>query len=202
MENLLFPTLKGKWKNFDLNKYAKIVQQDAKTNPFLNPHLFGEWINLLHKSFGVDYSWGGYMEDREELWEGTYLPKGHRIHLGVDYWVPENTPIHMPANGKLIHYKNDKDQDGGWGGQAIFEIDMIYFIFGHLRNDSNLIVGHQLNKGDLIGHVAPLECSGGWYPHLHVQCMTKLDINVDGYGYPAYDIMDEFPNPTKIIKEN
>ncbi len=203
MENLLFPTLKGKWfTNIDLNKYAKVVQEDAENNPFLDPDLFGEWVNLLHKTLGVDYSWGGYMEDREQILEGTYLQSGHRFHLGVDYWVPENTPVHMPKDGELVFYKNDTDQEGGWGGKAIFKIDSVYFIFGHLRNDNSLIVGRKLNKGGLIGHVAPIECSGGWYPHLHVQCMIQNDVNVDGYGYHSSDMFEEFPCPVvQITKE-
>jgi len=196
MEKLLFPYLTGKWKiDIQLNKYAKVLQEDAENNPFLDPNLFGEWINLLHKSLGVDYSWGGYLEDREEILDGTYLPAGSKVHLGIDYWVPLNSPVLMPKDGKLVASRYDPDKNGGWGGQAIFDIDGLFYIFGHLHGHAGK-VGKTYARGQVIGYVADIDRSGGWYPHLHLQCMKQFNPNVDGYGYPTADLHEEFPDPT------
>lgn len=204
MEKLLFPTLAGKWKSdIQLNKYAKLLFEDIDwndftTNPFLDPNLFGEWINLLHKTFGVDYSWGGWMEDREEILNGTYLLDGKRVHLGVDFWVPEDISVHLPKEGKLVHARIDPDMNGGWGGQVIFEIDGLHYIFGHLK-DIVVTTGKVYPKGTTIGYVAEVEGSGGWYPHLHVQCMKKFDESVDGYGSRDPFRFENFPNPVGAI---
>lgn len=202
MEKLLFPTLQGKWRNIELNKYAKVLQEDAEGNPFLDPDLFGEWINLLHKTIGVDYSWGGYMEDREEILDGIYLPAGCKIHLGVDYWVPQDVAVYLPKAGKLVYARFDPDQNGGWGGQMIFDINGLYYIFGHLKEIA-IKVGEIYPAGSRIGYIAEIECNGGWYPHLHVQCMKRLGagfvVDVDGYAAPRHGLVSDFPNPMEAI---
>lgn len=203
MEKLLFPQLTGKWKeNIQLNKYVKLLLEDMGTNPFLGTGLFGPWIELLHKTFGVEYSWGGYLENREEMLEGTYLPSGCRNHLGIDFWVPESSIVHLPKDGKLLYSKMEEDQDGGWGGKVIFEIDGLFYIFGHLK-DIVSEIGKVYSKGDLVGYVAERGCNGGWYPHLHLQCMKEYNADVDGYGYALLDnrvlqycLLEQcYPNP-------
>lgn len=199
----MFPKLEGRWRKLNLNKYAKVLREDTDgTNPLLDPKLFGEWVNLLHKTLGTDYSWGGYMEDREELLDGTYLQTRQRIHLGIDYWVPEGTHVVLPKDGKLVQSRYDPDQNGGWGGQLIFNIDEVYVIFGHLAKITEQY-GKLYKKGDYIGEVAPIWGNGGWYPHLHLQCMMKFDANVDGYGTHDSWRAFEFPNPEAVatIKE-
>lgn len=192
MERLLFPTLEGTWKsNIELNKYAEVLQEDTEANVFLDSNLFGKWINLLHKSWKVDYSWGGWMENREELLSGTYLPVGYRTHLGVDFWVPVNTIVYLPWDAKLVHHRYDLDQNGGWGGQLIFEVDGLYYIFGHLKH---IVDFPSYRKGAAIGLVAEIEKNGGWYPHLHFQCIKTLNLDVDGYGLKQ---VEEFPNPMR-----
>jgi len=202
MLKLLFPTLTGTWRdNINLNKYAKVIQEDVNHNPFLNPHLFGEWINLLHKTFNVDYSWGGYLEDREEILDGTYLSSGNKIHLGVDFWVPEHTPVYLPQELRLVQSRYDDDMNGGWGGQVIFEINShLYLIFGHLKDIVNK-VNTIYPKGSVIGLVGGIHQSGGWYPHLHLQCMRKFDYSVDGYGPKNEGNFQAFPDPMLHIGE-
>ena len=209
MEKLLFPYLVGKWKtNICLNKYAKMIYADMDwsnvfaTNPFLNHNLFGEWINLLHKTLGVDYSWGGWLEDREEILDGTYLLSGHKTHLGVDFWVPLHSTVYLPKTGILVQARYDPDTNGGWGGQAIYEIDGLYVIFGHLTAlPDKSEIGKTHKAGSIVGTVADVDGSGGWYPHLHLQCMKKFEPDVDGYSKRHPFIMDTFPDPVKFLKE-
>ncbi len=194
LEKSLFPQLLGKWEpNILLNEYFSLVQKYVKYNPFLEVNLAQEWINLLHKTYGVDYSYGGYLENREQLLTNTYLNPGERIHLGVDYWVPEGTEVFLPVNAQLVYSGHDGDDDGGWGGKLVFHYKDLYFILGHL---DNLVteIGYTYTKCR-VGVVAGVDRSGGWIPHLHVQCMRKPDYTVDGYGrwYPG--IHEDFPNP-------
>lgn len=207
LEKLLFPSLTGKWKsNINLNKYAKMLHgdmdwNDFTTNPFLDPKLFGEWINLLHKTLGVDYSYGGWMEDREEILDGTYLQTGHKTHLGVDYWVPKSTTVRLPKAGRVVQVRYDPDMDGGWGGQVIYEIDGLFLVFGHLTAIlPEEAVGQTMEAGSFVGLVADVDGSGGWYPHLHLQCMKTFVPMIDGYGKRDPFIYDNFPNPEAIYK--
>jgi murein DD-endopeptidase MepM/ murein hydrolase activator NlpD len=201
MEKLLFPTLTGTWKSdVCLAKYAQVVFSDVRDrNPFLDPYIWGEWVRLLHKTWDVNFSWGGYMENREEILEGTYLQSGRRIHLGVDYWVGEGYWVCLPKKGELVYAKQHDDQNGGWGGQVIFKIDGLYYIFGHLDNIV-VKIGKVFPAGSQIGTIAGVGKSGGWWPHLHVQCMRKFDIDVDGYGSKEDPFRwTDYPNPTEAI---
>lgn len=197
MENLvksLFPRLKGKWAELNFNKWARIVKKELPYNPFLDPVLCGKWVKLLHETIKIKYSWGGYMEDRSDLWEGHYHTPGSMIHLGVDFNVPENTLVCLPKTGKLIHSELDEDQNGGWGGKIIFEIDGLYFIFGHLKHIAHEI-GRTYKEGYDIGHIAGIKSNGGWYPHLHIQCMRQFNAGIDGYGRAYSGLEYDFPNP-------
>lgn len=200
MEKLLFPQLKGKWKsNILLNKYAKLVREDVTGSPWHGKQVFGKWIDVLHETFEVDYSWGGYLENREDMLEGTYLPSGGRIHLGLDFWVPEETEVHLPKDGTLLRVSHDLDQDGGWGGQIFFEIDGIYYIFGHLGDISTYTIGKKYSANTRIAEIAGYDKNGGWYPHLHVQCMKKLDYDIDGYSYPLKTLSADYPHPMRCL---
>lgn len=184
----MFPNLEGVWKEMNLNDYTESLKKDSRGT-------FNEWVI----SYDADYLWGGWMEDREVVLADTYLPSGGRIHLGVDYWVPEGEVVHLPTDGKLVYSRHDPDQDGGWGGKVIFDINGIYHIFGHLKDLADQ-VGQVYPKGAKIGVVAPFESNGGWHPHLHLQCMRTLNVNVDGYS-KRYDGMEhDFPNPGEIWK--
>lgn len=205
LERLIFPSLTGKWlSHVQLAKYADLLAEDFDDEtpdyPFLNPEIMGDWIKLLHKTLGYDYSWGGYLEDRRYLLDGTYLPADGRIHLGVDYWVPEETPVYLPTKAKLVRSMYDNDLNGGWGGQAIFEINGMYVIFGHLKNLITNII-QEYAQGTLVGIVAPIgEFSGGWYPHLHLQCMKDFNPNVDGYAANHVGMIQRwFPDPVEFL---
>ena len=210
--NALFPQLSHeRWGELNINDLAGRVSKliypliesaampldfsgKGSDNPFLNPTICEEWTNFIHHVKGVDYSWGGYMEDRSVVWAGHYHKPGEVIHLGVDFYVPARTWVHMPCPGKLVHKFYDPDQDGGWGGQLVYETEMGFLIFGHLKNLMGE-VGDLAETDKIVGVVAEAECNGNWSPHLHVQLMAKFDPKVDGYS-KKYDGMElDFPNP-------
>lgn len=219
-----FPKMEGEWGFVDFNKVATEFQElispikalDAadwrEQNLLLDPYVAGAVAKFVRKIKGIDYCFGGYMEDRSALWEGHYMKPGEVTHLGVDLGVPAITSdghdvyVHLPVEAKLVHSFLDPDQDGGWGGKLIFEYkncDVIgddeeprYLVLGHLKRIVTDI-GTVYPTDAIVGRIAETSCNGGWSPHLHVQCMTKLVPDIDGYG-PHYEgIENDFPDPLK-----
>jgi hypothetical protein len=199
LRNKLFPSLQNfDWGTINLNECAKIISKIAPSDePFLDPKKQIALIELIHSIKEVDCTHGGYLEDRSDLWKGHYHEPGATWHLGIDYNVPENTSVYLPVKATLIHSVIDKDQYGGWGGKMIFQAENgIYFILGHLKN---MMERKVYNPGIYVGEIAGPECNGNWYPHLHVQCMRKLDLDVDGYSKMYDEIKEDFPNPELVF---
>lgn len=182
--NALFPGLKGmgSWGFVDLNAFSlcmnEIYDKDVVGKICKNPYEFDKWVKFYHKLLGINFSYGGYLEDRKDLWSGHYQEALKAIHYGVDFTVPEGTSVHIPVDGKLIDIFIDKDQDGGWGGRLTLKPKRLSS-FGHLEVDKTK---ENYVAGDVIGKIAPPETNGGWWPHLHVQLMKNFDKSVDGYG--------------------
>lgn len=199
----MFPQLQGEWGGINVNDLAVKVRQlidpllDQPCNPFLDPDQADGWIMLAQDLMGVDYTYGGWLEDRAVLWEGHYMKPGETVHLGVDFNVEAGLEVHMPVEGILKYSFHDPDQNGGWGGKLVFEIEDGYLIFGHLKNIV-ADVGRKYLPGEVVGVIAEKECNGGWGPHLHVQRMRKYQPDVDGYGRFYEGIEEDFPDPMKI----
>lgn len=200
-----FPDLQfAEWGYLDFNEIAAELQSllklgDNDPNPFLDPDSLDKWFAFVYKLKEIEYSWGGWLEDRSSLWRGHYHKPGECIHLGVDINVPENTPVLMPTWGKLVHSYQDNDQQGGWGGKVIFEVkDQHYMVLGHLKNIPGDL-GTKYSPGEPIGRVAEQALNGGWSPHLHVQVMRNFVPDVDGYG-PMYEGIElDFPDPMEFL---
>lgn len=198
--HLLFPYLKGKgsWKYVDLNSFSvcmhEIYNKYTVEKICKNPYEFNKWINFYHKLLNCDFSYGGYLEDRQVLWGGHYQEALKAIHYGVDLTVPEGIPVHIPIDGKLIDIFIDKDQDGGWGGRLTFETKKGFLLFGHLDISTTK---DNYSAGDIVGTIAGPERNGGWWPHLHVQLMKNFHKDVDGYGSYYMGIHKDFINPLR-----
>lgn len=206
-----FPDLWGEeWGYVNVNEIATdlcellgIKADDP--NPFLDSDTVDKWMGFIHKQKEIQYSWGGYLEDRSILWRGHYHKPGEVIHLGIDINVPEGTPVRMPGWGVLKHSFMDPDQNGGWGGKLIFEMTSDvgqgnYMVLGHLREIPKDI-GTKYSPGEQVGVVGGAHENGGWGPHLHVQLCREFNPDVDGYG-PLYDgIEKDFPDPLAGYKK-
>jgi murein DD-endopeptidase MepM/ murein hydrolase activator NlpD len=200
----LFPQLAGrKWECVNLDALARIdfpgLGRTREANPLNDPAACARWIDRLHERLGVDFTYGGYLEDRSHLWRGHYQEAlGRFIHLGVDYNVPAGTDVFAARRMKVQEVKKDEDQDGGWGGQIIFllpETDL-YVIYAHLEHTDLPAVGRTFEEGEKVGVVGSSSVNGGWFPHLHVQCVAgALPDGVDGYAAPSADLHLRFPNP-------
>lgn len=196
LHDLLFPSLKGSWGKLDFGKESLAVTDEP--NPFLDPKFCGEWAEKLHKRDGIDFSYGGYLEDRSNLWRGHYMKPDHAWHLGIDYNVPVGTPIHLPFNAPLIASVMDRDQNGGWGGKLIFKRLDKFLIIGHLAKEGLAAkVGMNYSAGSIVGRIGATEENGNWFPHLHVQGVAGRNEprEVDGYGKLYSGIEADYPNP-------
>ncbi|MGH7175404.1 MAG: hypothetical protein ACREGR_03545 [Minisyncoccia bacterium] len=204
----LFPELKDyNWGYLNLNDIAIQLMpllmplMDQPTNPFLSPTYCDLWKNFIHYLKGYDYSWGGYMEDRAIVWAGHYQEEGATMHVGVDFYVPTDTLVHLPVDGRLVYSSVDPDQEGGWGGRVIFDLGEEHLILAHLK-DMSKEIGRVYLKGQPVARIAEPAVNGGWSPHLHVQRVKSKDLDhvlsVDGYIKPYEGIKNDFPNPVEL----
>jgi len=204
-----------RWAEVDLNKAAVESlgsEIDDLDNPLIDPKFQTEYIERLHEQLSIDFSYTPYMEDRSTFWKGHYMmdeDPPRPIHLGIDFNVPANTFIFLPTYGETVFAIHDKDQKGGWGGRVDFfcRQENVYLIFGHLDPSSALhFKGVQLLNGIMIGFVGDTPVNGGWFPHLHLQCVSKEEyerhddpMKIDGYGAISDDLRERYPNPLSIF---
>lgn len=175
-------------------------------------------IDQLRKQNPNSIFANGYMEPRvfyttPAFRDPTNTGYEHRTkHLGVDFWLPVDTPVHAPfeATVKVVHH-NDFEKD--YGPMLIlaheFEGHPFYSLYGHLSLSSLKIVepGQHINQGDLIGYIGDSGINGHWPPHLHFQLIMDLmghNENFDGVARPSEtDIWESLsPDPNFIFKED
>lgn len=196
----LFPTCKGIWKPVNLNDEARTLVPPDRPNPLLDPGACEGFVNLATLHRKAHYTYGGYRERRDVLWRGHRYRVCTTTHLGVDYNVPAGTPVMSPALMRLIMAEREPDGGGGWGGRLIFSLQAGgYLLVAHL-GDMSLRLGHNYHPGQYIGEVGQSHENGGWYPHLHLQCMRDYEPGADGYADLADDeIARRFPDPEVVL---
>jgi murein DD-endopeptidase MepM/ murein hydrolase activator NlpD len=200
----------------DLDQAARRVFS-ANKSPYTDPSRLAEakdcdsFVQEVHAKHGVSASFGGYLEDRAFLWQGTYLGGSEKtLHLGIDFNVPSGSLVITPLAGRAIRIDNDHPERWGWGPRVFLEIETQevqrpVLIFAHLAEVS-VQVGDNLSIGTRIGAVGAPPDNGDWFAHLHVQQVRRdvydtylqTDIwQLDGYGArTAVDqLRRDFPDP-------
>lgn len=160
------------------------------------------------------YALGGYAENRKVYQQFKHFDtqSGHRnIHLGIDFWAEEGTPIFCPRDAK-VHSFQFNDNPGDYGATIILEHQKdgqaFYSLYGHLslRDLENLKPGQRIRAGDRVAHLGAENENGGWPPHLHFQLIYDLQ----GWSgdYPgvvkeseARDYLANCPNPLSFFGE-
>lgn len=184
-------------------------------NPLLDPGVCLSFVRDCHRRYGLDASYGGWLEDRRALWRGSYLDEdGRYLHLGVDVNVPGGTRVALPRRSVTLRVDNDHPEPYGWGTRLIVRPDGMeaVLIFAHLSPDIRVVPGDILEAGEPIGRVGVPPRNGGWFPHLHVQLVALRHFEtllldglryLDGYGRPeaADRLADLFPDPTPLIAD-
>jgi len=217
---MIFPNLKNKVFGYlDLNleakKWSKQKNIDlSEKNILINPDKCEEFINDIHKKYSLDFSYGGWMEDRSFLWRDWYLDKEQLfIHLAVDLNVPTGTEVATDFDAEVARIDNDFPLDGGWGTYIILKhlSKSVYVLYAHLDENILCKVGDKLNKGTIFAKVGHAPQNGNWFPHTHVQIIDadyylELEKNngwekFDGYGLKNDIEMNakRHPNPMQFI---
>ena len=192
----LFPSInKNNISNIGLsvnNSFAKHLKA------FNNLELFQQKIDALQEEYPNTIIAGGYLEQRKLYTDSNYERIGKQgkeyrnVHLGVDYWLPEQTPVHTLLDGEVIVSTNNKGFKA-YGGLIILKHQLddfeFFTLYGHLSlksiNAKN--IGDIVKKGECIGYLGDPKENGQWVPHLHFQIiLDMLDYKDDfpGVAYP------------------
>lgn len=184
-------------------------------NPLLDPGTCLAFVRDCHRRYGLDASYGGWLEDRRALWRGSYLDEDHRyLHLGIDVNVPAGTSIALPRRSAVVRVDDDHPEPYGWGSRLILRPEGMetVLILAHLSPDIRIGPGDTLEAGELVGRVGDHPRNGGWFPHLHVQLVELRHFEIllanglrdlDGYGLPEDGdrLAVQFPNPTLLFAD-
>ncbi len=213
----LFPTLtKEGVHTLDLSVGSLWLGNYAE---FDNVNLFDYKFKTLQAAYPDKILAGGYLEARTVYTSEDYKVfsdqgRAYRtIHLGIDFWIPEETPVYSVFDGRIVTIVNN-NQEKGYGGLIIVthqvEDVTFYMLYGHLSLASikQFKKGDIVQKGTCIGYIGNKEENGGWIPHLHFQLMLSLlDYEDDFPGVADYTEIsvwkDLCPSPNVLfnIKE-
>jgi murein DD-endopeptidase MepM/ murein hydrolase activator NlpD len=187
----------------------------AHPTSFSDAEFCSKFVEDLHQRRGIDASFGGYLEDRSFLWQGTYLKGSERaLHLGIDFNVPAGNEVATPFGGRVVRIDDDSPERHGWGPRIFLEcaesgpmkdpVRYVY-IFAHLT-DIKVSEGDNVDQNQVLARIGAPPRNGDWFPHLHLQ-KVRGDVferyrtsdlwKLDGYGLrsevEALEV--EFPNP-------
>lgn len=180
-------------------------------SPTLDAHVCQRMVEECHRYYGLEWSWGGWMENRSTLWRGSYMDKDDRyIHLGVDFNAYEGTHVHLDRPGQVLLIDDDHPEEHGWGKRVFIRLAEVPIVLLYAHIDTVCKKASHLQQGSQLGTIAPPRHNGGWYPHVHVQAMStdrykefrNDPAGLDGYGQfgrvPA--LAREFPDPMQFVR--
>ena len=104
-----------------------------------------------------------------------------RFHKGVDFGAPLGTPVFAAANGVVA--------DAGWRGNygeyiRLKHADNVATAYAHLNGFApNVVVGSQIQKGEVIGYVGESGVATG--PHLYYEVLLSGK-QVDPLALPKF----------------
>lgn len=199
---MIFPKLKNSifgYVNLNLESEEWYKQKDIDSstskNILLDPKSCQKFIEDVHKKYSLDFSYGGWMENRAFLWRDGYLEKDKIfIHLGIDINVPVGTEIATDFEAEVVKIDDDHDQEGGWGPHIILKnlSKPVYLIYAHLNKNILCKVGDILKKDTIFAKVGSAPFNGNWFSHVHIQSISsdyyfEIEKNnnwkkFDGYG--------------------
>lgn len=215
MKHHTFPELAGRrYGNVNLDLEARIWLPKNPGASLLKVDTCIRMVYDIHEKYGIDFSYGGWMEDRTFLWKGSYLDKHHGcVHLGVDINVPMGAEVVASFSGTIVRVDDDHPEPEGWGPRVIVRHhDLpICMIYAHLSPKIRVSAGNEIEAGTVIGTVGSSNRNGGWFPHLHVQAIRSERFEafsitnkwnmLDGYGpnTSVKKLAQDFPDPMQFI---
>jgi len=212
----LFPTIhKNEVHHIDMSVSSKWIghQQD-----FNNLDVLQFKIDQLQKEVPTKIIAGGYLEPRALYTSTAYDTIGNRgresrsIHLGIDYWLPEYTPIYALFDGEVVIAVNDAGEKE-YGGLVVLkhqtEEFVFYTLYGHntVESATKNKVGDYIKRGEKVAELANYPENGNWAPHLHFQVLLSLfDYKTDYPGVAYLSQIDVWksvcPNPNLLFKSD
>ncbi len=200
----LFPSVnRNDIYNLDLSVSSKFL---AFNSDFNDGDFFQFKIDQLQKKHPSKLIAGGYLEPRSVYTSSNYDKIGNKgsesrtIHLGIDFWLSEQTPVHALLDGEVVTAVNDSD-DKAYGGLIILKHQAENFefftLYGHLSVASVLDkkAGDVIKKGDCIGYLGSPNENGNWIPHLHFQVLlSMLNFKNDFPGVAYYNQINIWEN--------
>lgn len=193
----------GEFKEVNLNSYLFYysILNKYKSKDFSKPEIQQYFI----KKIGYN-SYGGYGENRKNIFKGTYLDKNKNyIHLGIDINVKAGTKIKCPFDAQVVDIFVDEDIGIGWGGRLILgknksftfrDFKFPLLVLAHLKPEK-LPIKTFIKKGEILGEVGTWPTNGNVFEHLHIQCINHCHYrNFDGYG--KKEDLKNNPNPFKV----
>jgi hypothetical protein len=192
-------------------------------NPLLRPDVCQLMVNDLHQRLFVESSFGGYLEDRAQLWAGSYLERANRPwHLGVDVNMPAGTQAiaNQPLTVRFVDGPDPAIQDddnGAWGSRIIVESvneEDPLLLLAHLSNEKRWHIGQVIQPEEVIATIGSWENSenGNWYDHVHIQGVTRQRFeellrtdptlqNLNGYAHTddLENVKIWYPNPSPYV---
>ncbi|MGV3505540.1 MAG: peptidoglycan DD-metalloendopeptidase family protein [Adhaeribacter sp.] len=143
---------------------------------------FEALLQQLLGQAGARVGLGGYLEDRIIYRRSSHFgaaAEKRSVHLGVDLWLPAQTPVLAPLPGR-VHSFRDNAGFGDYGPTIILEHELagqpFYALYGHLSRASlsGLVPGQAVSQGQPFAWVGPYPENGDWPAHLHFQLLTDL----------------------------
>ncbi len=158
-------------KNAELD--SAIIADTKKFQAYISKKI--EKNNSL---FGI----GLYNEDRtiyrrSKLFAQEEEPRS--VHLGLDLWLPESTPIFAPIDG-TVHSAQDNNHFGDYGPTIILEHNLdgvkFYTLYGHLSRKSlgRMKPGKKIVQGERFARVGNSKENGQWPTHVHFEIITDM----------------------------
>lgn len=161
---------------------------------------FNYKIDQLHKNNPDTLFAGGYLEARPVYStnsfkiDGNNGPEYRTYHLGMDFWLKKNTPIHAFCDAEVFGFV-DNAIDKDYGPTIILKHsinkDLSFFtLYGHLSKKclNPLKKGMKIKKGEKFAEAGHSTENGNWPPHLHFQIILDLfdqDTNYPGVCSPT-----------------
>jgi len=159
-------------------------------NGLFGPEVYGSMerfaghIAEYLRSHGAALACGGYRERRDlyarsGVFDSVANDGGpRRIHMGLDFWGSEGTPVLAPIEG-IVHSRAMNPAHGDYGATLVLrhELEGIVFhtLFGHLSaSDLDREEGESIGKGELLARFGGPAENGHWPPHLHLQVVLDM----------------------------
>ncbi|SDH22896.1 Peptidase family M23 [Pedobacter terrae] len=190
-----------------------VVNTELKDEILDDTDLFSEWVNEKLAKNNTRYGIGGYNEHRTIYSRSAYFNAGEehrRLHLGVDIWGAEGTPVYNFYDA-IVHSFANNNNFGDYGATIILAYDIegykFHALYGHLNLASlgNLKEGMQIKAGAKFAELGNKDENGWWPPHLHFQLIEDMQgLTGDYPGVCKFSEREKYlancPDPNLILK--